>query len=286
MNVSMQDGFNLGWKLGLVLTGRSPETLLATYSAERQPVAQELIDFDREWSNLMARKPEEIEDPQELADYYLKTSEFPSGFMTQYKPSMIVQPATHQSLATGFPIGKRFKSAEVVRLGDGNVIHLGHHAHADGRWRVYAFADKPPAGEASRLSDWAAWLGSAADSPYVRHTPAEGDADAAFDVKVIYQQDFRELDIWQVPSVFRPHTGAFHLMDWEKIYATGPGHDIFAERELSRDGVVVVVRPDQYVAAVLPLTETAELAAFFAQNMLDARPSPASADFQLARSSR
>ena len=28
MNVSMQDGFNLGWKLGHVLEGRSPESLL------------------------------------------------------------------------------------------------------------------------------------------------------------------------------------------------------------------------------------------------------------------
>ena len=33
MNVSMQDGFNLGWKLGHVLDGRSPESLLATYSS-------------------------------------------------------------------------------------------------------------------------------------------------------------------------------------------------------------------------------------------------------------
>ncbi len=56
MNVSMQDGFNLGWKLGHVLTGLGPQSLLATYSAERQPVAQQLIDFDREWSALMAQE--------------------------------------------------------------------------------------------------------------------------------------------------------------------------------------------------------------------------------------
>ena len=63
MNVSMQDGFNIGWKLGHVLEGRSPESLLATYSAERQVVAQNLIDFDKEWSTLMAKKPEEFDDP-------------------------------------------------------------------------------------------------------------------------------------------------------------------------------------------------------------------------------
>ena len=44
-----------------------------------------------------------------------------------------------------------------------------------------------------------------------------------------------------------------------------------AERELSRDGVVVVVRPDQYVAAVLPLSATAELASFFEGFLLPQR---------------
>lgn len=32
MNVSMQDGVNLAWKLGHVLSGRSPAALLDTYS--------------------------------------------------------------------------------------------------------------------------------------------------------------------------------------------------------------------------------------------------------------
>ena len=47
MNVSMQDDFNLGLKLVTVLSGRADPTLLQTYSAERQAVAQDLIDFDR-----------------------------------------------------------------------------------------------------------------------------------------------------------------------------------------------------------------------------------------------
>jgi phenol 2-monooxygenase len=274
MNVSMQDGFNLGWKLGHVLTGLAPASLLETYSAERQPVAQQLIDFDREWSSLMARKPEEISDPQELATFYLGTAEFPSGFMTQYGPSQIMTDASHQALAAGFPVGKRFKSAEVTRVCDGNVIHLGHHAKADGRWRIYAFADAPAAGEPSALAEWAAWL-AAPDSPLARHTPAGADADAVFDVKAIYQQSFEDVDIAHVPAVFFPTSGPLGLTDWEKVYAAGPDAwrttDIFDERELSRDGVVVVVRPDQYVAAVLPLSATDELADFFAAAFLDQR---------------
>lgn len=270
MNVSMQDGFNLGWKLGSVLTGRSPESLLSTYSAERQPVAQQLIDFDREWSSLMARKPEEIDDPQELANFYLATSEFPSGFMTQYTPSAITGDASHQTLAVGYPIGKRFKSAQVVRVCDGNVEHIGHHHVADGRWRLYAFADAAGPGEASSLTDWAQWMLDSPSSPIALYTPAGVDRDAVFDVKVTYQQRFDDVDVLKAPEVFRPRCGTLQLMNWEKVYATGDGADIFDGRGLSREGVVVVVRPDQYVAAVLPLTATDELAAFFAQNMLPA----------------
>lgn len=154
MNVSMQDGFNLGWKLGAVVTG--------------------------------------------LAD------------------------AAHQERATGFPIGKRIKSAPVTRAADGNVVHLGHHARADGR------------------------------------------------AKVIYPGGYDEIDVTRVPAIFRPRTGPLHLTDWEKVFAAAPNRwnatDIYAERGISRDGAVVVVRPDQYVAGVFPLDGmdgVQELAVFF-----------------------
>lgn len=273
MNVSMQDGFNLGWKLGSVLTGLSPASLLSTYGTERRPVAQQLIDFDREWSSLMARKPEEISDPADLATYYLATAEFPSGFMTTYVPGTgVVAGDAHQHLATGFPVGKRFKSAPVTLAADGNVVHLGHHARADGRWRLYAFADAAAPAEKSALSRFAQWLAAAPDSPLRRHTRADADIDAVFDAKVIYQQGFEEVDVTLVPAVFRPRTGPLALTDWEKVFTAAPNRwndvDVFDARGLSRDGVLVVVRPDQYVAAVLPLDATDELADFFSRWML------------------
>ncbi len=268
MNVSMQDGFNIGWKLGHVLEGRSPESLLSTYSAERQVIAKNLIDFDKEWSTLMAKKPEEFASPSELEDFYVSTAEFPAGFMTQYAPSMLVGSPAHQGLATGFTIGKRFKSAPVVRVCDTNPLHLGHQAKADGRWRIYVFADAAApvmgtAGTVSPAADLAGWLANAPDSPLAA-TPAGADADAWFDVKVIYQQDHTSIDINAVPAVFKPEVGPFKLTYLENVYGTDPAADIFELRGIDRGGAVVVVRPDQYVANVLPLTATAELAAFFA----------------------
>ncbi|MDN5687975.1 MAG: FAD-binding monooxygenase [Brachybacterium sp.] len=278
MNVSMQDGFNLAWKLGHVLSGRSPESLLDTYSAERQVVAKELIDFDREWSTLMAKKPEELGDPDEVAKFYVRTSEFPFGFMTEYTDSIITAEGRNQELATGFPLGKRFKSEQVVRVGDTNPVHLGHHARADGRWRIYAFADAAaPSDPGSALRGWAEWMATAPDSPVAVHTPAGADRDALLDVKVIYQQGHHEFDMTDAPEIFRPRSGPFQLRDHEKVYATDRRDpeiftttDIFASRGISREGAVVVVRPDQYVAGIFPLEDTAGLADFFRGHLLPA----------------
>jgi phenol 2-monooxygenase (NADPH) len=269
MNVSMQDGFNIAWKLGHVLEGRSPESLLSTYSAERQVVAKNLIDFDKTWSTMMAKKPEEFEDPSELEDFYVRTAEFPAGFMTEYTPSLIIGEAKHQALATGFPIGKRFKSAMACRVADTNPLHLGHQASADGRWRIYVFADPAAPGGDSPTTELAQWLSTSQDSPLAAQ-PQGGDDDAWFDVKVIYQQPHEDIDINAVPAVFKPEVGPFKLTDLQKVYGVVPGDDIFDVRGLDRSGAVVVVRPDQYVANVLPLTAKDELAAFFAP-LLQAR---------------
>jgi len=258
MNVSFQDGFNLAWKLGHVLEGRSPDSLLSTYSAERQVVARELIDFDKRWSTLMATKPDDLVDPNELEEFYVRTAEFPAGFMTEYSSSLVTGDTRHQNVAIGYPVGKRFRSANVMRVCDGNVIQLGHHARADGRWRIYVFADN----HATAAGAAASWLASDPDSPLAA-VPEGIDFTDWFDVKIVFQQRHDAIDIMAVPAVFLPETGPLRLLDYEKVYAADPRDNIFDTRQVSRGGAFVVVRPDQYVAAVLPLEATAELGEFF-----------------------
>lgn len=261
MNVSMQDGFNLGWKLGQVLRGYSSPSLLHTYNAERQQIAQDLIDFDLEWSRRMA-------DPagEGIADFYLQTAEFPAGFMTQYpEDSLLIAGDANQELATGFPLGKRFKSVEVTRRSDATFPHLGHLHRADGRWRIYVFADQAePKDGSSDTAKFADWLENDPASPVVRHTKPGADADSVFDVKVIYQQNYRDFDITDAPSAFRPTSGPHKVEDWNQVFAVHPKRDIFDERGISRDGAVIVVRPDMYVAHITSLEDTESLANFFA----------------------
>ena len=136
MNVSMQDTFNLGWKLASVLEERARPALLRTYSAERHAIAQGLIDFDKEWSKIMAWAPKDPSrpelggvDPQELQAYFVKSGRYTAGVATHYAPTTVLTAeATHQHLAKGFMIGTRFHSAPVVRLADAKPMHLGHAA--------------------------------------------------------------------------------------------------------------------------------------------------------------
>ena len=67
MNMSMQDAFNLGWKLASVLRGRAAPHLLTTYSEERQPIARELIDFDHAFSRLISAPPRTRPTPRAKA---------------------------------------------------------------------------------------------------------------------------------------------------------------------------------------------------------------------------
>jgi phenol 2-monooxygenase (NADPH) len=276
MNVSMQDAFNLGWKLASVLEGRAKPELLRTYSAERHAIAQGLIDFDKEWSKIMASPPKDANrpelggvDPQELQAYFVKSGRYTAGVATHYAPTTVLTAqATHQALAKGYTIGMRFHSAPVVRLADAKPMQLGHTARADGAWRLYVFADA----SGNRLRELATFLAESPNSPIHRFTPTGADIDGVIDVRAVFQQPHRDLKVEALPAMLLPRKGSFGLIDYEKAYC--PDHknaaDIFDLRGIDRaKGAIVVVRPDQYVSNLLPLDAHDELAAFFGQFLID-----------------
>jgi len=266
MNVSMHDAWNLGWKLAAVLRGVARPELLDTYTAERQLIAQELIDFDRRFAALFSRPPEES-DPEEFERYFVQQGRFTAGVATRYGTSAITGAGAHQHLATGFEVGTRFHSAPVVRLADARPVQLGHAARADGAWRLYLFADRD--GTALRaLCDQLA----APRSPLRRHTPAGWDPDAVLDVRAVLQQHHHDVEVGSLPAVLRPVKGPLGLVDQEKVYCPDPrAGDVFDLRGVDRAGCTVLVRPDQHVAHVLPLDGHDELATFLAGVLLPAR---------------
>ena len=277
MNVSMQDTFNLGWKLAAVLAGSAAPEFLHTYSAERRAIAQNLIDFDREWAAMLSapvRSPSDPDgiDPAEVQRYFVAHGRYTAGTATRYAPSILTGTGEHQHLARGFEIGTRFHSAPVVRLADAKPVELGTTLAADGRWRLFVFAGREdPTAATAPIGALCAHLATSPHSPIARHTPVGANIDAVIDVRAVFQQGHRELRLEAMPPLLLPRKGRHGLVDYEKSFCpdTKRGADIFDLRGIDRDrGCIVIVRPDQYVADVLPLTAHAELAAYFDRFLL------------------
>lgn len=273
MNVSMQDAFNLGWKLAAVLEGRSDAALLRTYSEERQSIAADLIAFDKYWSEFIAQPALDPAHPElggvtaaEMQAEFARQGRYTAGLATQYTPSVLTGASDHQALATGFQIGTRFHSARVRRVADARPLHLGHSHVADGRWRIYAFGDSSGAA----LREFTTWLSEGEDSPVRTFTAADADIDDVIDVHAVFRGSHHDVDVTALPALLLPNSGPLGLQDWEKVWAADAADDIFERRGIAADGAVVVVRPDQYIAHVLPLSARGELRDFLGGFLLPA----------------
>ena len=83
------------------------------------------------------------------------------------------------------------------------------------------------------------------------------------DLRAVFQQGHRELEVDALPPALLPRKGVFGLIDYEKAFCPDPREDGHLRlRGVDRDGCLVVVRPDGYVADVLPLDAHEALAGF------------------------
>jgi phenol 2-monooxygenase len=268
----MADAFNLGWKLAAVLRGQARPVLLDTYSEERRAKAQELIDFDRDMARLFSTKPKDAAEAAQFQHYFKMHGRYTAGVATRYDRSIITGTGAHQDLARGYPVGMRFHSAPVVRLADARPLQLGHVIKADGRWRLIVFAPSGDTGIAGgpvaqlcdSLMDDAAGL-------LRQVTPQEADIDSVIDLRVVFQSAHRAMRIEALHPLLLPRKGALGLIDYEKAFCPDPKAtpDIFDLRGIDRArGALVVVRPDQYVAHVLPLQARQALQDAFADVLI------------------
>ena len=87
---------------------RAAPHLLSTYSAERQVIAKELIDFDREWAQVIsssaqagASESEKAAHAAETQRYFVKHGRYTAGTAARYQPSLLTGKPTWQKLAEG-----------------------------------------------------------------------------------------------------------------------------------------------------------------------------------------
>lgn len=221
MNVSLQDGYNVGWKLGAHLTGRAGAGLVGTYVGERRATAAELIEFDRRWSKIFRSDDggggEEGEEEGEkkhasyVRDQFVQAGRYTAGQAYKYGESIIVWPGTAggtRGRASKLVVGMRFPSAQVVRFSDARVYQLLSLLRSDGRWRVVVFdGDIQDEKVRSRLNR----VGASLEGLVTDFTPDGDDVDSFIEPLLVLKSRRTEVDISQLPEAFKPITGPYKI---------------------------------------------------------------------------
>lgn len=117
-NTSIQDTYNLAWKLALVLNGQASEELLDTYTVERQPVGRKIIDRAiqsakemGEWFDIFEIGPDTSWDE---ANQIIETAFGPDGGEKREKISEAVNLMNGQFNALGVELGQYYQSDAVL----------------------------------------------------------------------------------------------------------------------------------------------------------------------------
>jgi 2,4-dichlorophenol 6-monooxygenase len=118
-NTSVQDSYNLAWKLALVLSGRTNDSLLDSYSKERQPVGRQVVNRAMKshneiepWSQAAGLRPGmSKEDARANLDELFGASD--QGEQRRRALLAGVQLMDYQFNAHGVELGQRYRSGAI-----------------------------------------------------------------------------------------------------------------------------------------------------------------------------
>lgn len=214
LNVSLQDGYNIGWKLASILKGQTGPEILDTYIIERQMVAKNLIEWDKTWVKRMTAKGKDeggVLDANNTIDFsevWLKAGPFTAGLTVTYGESALTRTKdSTPSVAEYLKVGMRFPSAQVVRYCDARDMQLARALPSDGRWRIVVFAGDIRQDAASRRLNQIGEHLFSEGGPIQKYTVPGSDIDSFIEVVVVLSGDRLNINQEQIPHYFRPVTG-------------------------------------------------------------------------------
>lgn len=273
MNTSIQDAFNLGWKLRHVLNGHAVSHILSTYGSERQPVAEDLIAFDRGYLKLFSTCSSSLESE------FLRAMKFTTGLSIRYPPSITVQLQGRDSsedltehlgpslLKRDIVPGKWLPDFQVTCQADGVSTRIYQRLHASGAFRLLVFAgDISQNDPLKSLESLGSWLGDENDG--LGSLTAGGD-QARIVVLLIHNAKRELVNLLELPEVFHPWSET-EGYDYWRVYADAESaHDVqlgrvYDQLELSKEsGCVIIVRPDCYIGAVTGMGDFESIKRYF-----------------------
>lgn len=271
MNISMQDTYNLIWKLGSVITHNANPAILETYERERRPVARTLMELDKRVLSAYEQEDPKGEGVDKVREQY---AGFMSGTGVVYEPSILV--ADHdtkfQLSRAGMEdvkVGMRlacFKK-KVKNQADGSTKHLLSLLRSTGVWRLLVFAGDLQ--QEAQLKKLNAFATSSLAKTYLHKLSS---SVASF---LVHASPRDSIDFFDIPEMFRPFDETWGW-DYGRIFSDYEDHE---EQSLS-NGVngtsdhetgkklaefVILCRPDQHVAWIGGLDDLQGLERMFAR---------------------
>jgi phenol 2-monooxygenase len=276
MNMSMQDGFNVGWKIALSVAGVLRPEVLQTYAIERHPLAEMLLDFDRHWSPMFTEQKDDVSDAKarEMAVIAGRFEDFADGWKVFYPRSCLVWKSEGEDVGPAFARhmvpGERVRPVKVRNQADGVTQWTTRVLESDGRFRILVLAgDLRNPMQKRRIEILGQALAGQSElcaSPLDRYVEIPGRVKSVVDVLTVHASPWKEVEFFDFPEVLRPFD---QLKGWayDKIwcddacefdrYCDGAAYEKWGvDRVL---GALVVVRPDQYIGWVGELGDVAEL---------------------------
>ena len=287
MNVSMQDSYNLGWKLGAVISGTAHHDILSTYDAERRPIALRLIELDKQMSEFYSQGPSGAsEEYQNFRDGF---SKFLSGVSVTYEPNTLVTrlaadreprqfgnsngnvaPRSVDGIAKNIALGQRLPSHKVVSQCDSTVVHLANALPSTGKWRILVFAGDLSSKKQRKVVHS---LGETLQNLQRKYSKDGSHATSTIEVLLLNSGSRASVEPLDLHEVYHPWDGAQGWDLW-KIFSDDaadfePCSSAYEKFGIDKkDGCLAILRPDQHVSFVGPLDHHSPVESFFANFMI------------------
>ncbi|KAG2026541.1 hypothetical protein GB937_001321 [Aspergillus fischeri] len=303
MNVSMQDTFNLGWKIASVIKGVLHPRVLETYQQERLPVAERLIALDQRICRGMCSQRSghpEMQHGRFDEDHKRALEEensSMSGLAVIYQPNSLVTStvwdapllkdvascSSRPSVARNLRVGARIPSVLILNQSDSQARHLQQILPSTGQWNLIVFGgDIAGADQKRRVEDLADALNSP-DSVFEKLNDPASVARRGFPalgVYLIHCADRLSIELNDLPIVFRPWTK--DGVDYSRVWADGEayhhagGGKLYSSFGIGDKGCMALLRPDQHLAFLSDIDDVESLEQFLRSIMPEATQKPVS----------
>lgn len=282
MNVSMQDTYNLGWKLASVVRGVAHPDILQTYHQEKFPIAKRLIEFDKRVCRGMIAAGTTFDEDHKQALVEENTSM--SGLTVTYDSNMLVSQSildhkpqldmngysSKLDLAKTIRLGARIPSELVLSQADSQPYQLQQIFRSTGEWNLIVFGgniiNETQKYQVETLAAALSSSKSIVQKIKKRQQLRNNCLVGALAIYLVHSAPLTELSIWDLPNIFRPpneDTG----IDYGKAYADNESYHAgggiaYRNYGLPPQGCIVLLRPDQHVAFMSGLGDVDRLEGF------------------------